>query len=149
VTESRERPTPAGGADTPDDLPVDDIIELQGDALPDEQDAVITPDEMEHERTPTLTEFERGASPPDPAFAADASAVLDDLDLDDLREGETDDADVAAEEGLVYIPPIDPPVHADPEEEDGRIIAAGTAVSAESEPYDEDHRGRISRASPS
>ena len=141
MTESRERPTPADGADTPDDLPLDDVIAIQGDVVPDEQDAVITPDEMEHERTPTLTEFERGDSPPDPTYAADEAAVLDDLDLDDLREGETDDPDVAAEEGLVYVPPIDPPVHADQEEEDGLIIAAGAAVSAESEPYDEDHRG--------
>lgn len=141
MTESRERPTPGGGADPADDLPVEDIIEIQGDAPPGEQDAVITPDEIERERTPTLTELDRGDPSPDLAYTGGDAALIDDLDLDDLREGETDDPDVAAEEGLVYVPPIDPPIHADPEEEDGLLVAAGAAVSAESEPYDDDHRG--------
>jgi hypothetical protein len=135
VTEKR----PASRATT-DDLPLDDLIEVQGDALPGEQDAVISPDEMERARPATRTELDRGEPSPDLEFAEGDSATLDGLDLDDLREGETDDPDVAAEEGLVYVPPIDPPVLADAEEEDGVVVAAGPAVSAESEPYDEDHR---------
>ena len=135
MTEKR----PASRATT-DDLPLDDLIEVQGDALPGEQDAVISPDEMERARPATRTELDRGEPSPDLEFAEGDSATLDGLDLDDLREGETDDPDVAAEEGLVYVPPIDPPVLADAEEEDGVVVAAGPAVSAESEPYDEDHR---------
>jgi hypothetical protein len=123
-----------------DDLPIEDIIELQGDELPEKQDGVLEPDEIEHERRPTRTELDHGYPSPDRVFAADEAAELDELDLDDLREGETDDPDAATEEGLVYVPPIDPPLYADAESEDGIVIAAGPAVSAESEPYDNSHR---------
>ena len=67
-------------------------------------------------------------------------AALDSLDLEDLREGETDDPTAATEEGLSYVPPIDPPVRTDADQDDRLVIAAGIAVSAESEPYDDDHR---------
>lgn len=131
------------GTSTPralDDLPLDDIIELQGDVPPAEQDAVLDPDQIEHARVPTMTELDGFYPIPDPAAAGSDADLLDGLDLDDLRDGETDDPGVAAQEGLTYVPPIDPPVRADPEEPDGVIIAAGPAVSAESDPYDDDHR---------
>ncbi|HET8786144.1 MAG TPA: BON domain-containing protein, partial [Candidatus Limnocylindrales bacterium] len=78
---------------------------------------------------------------PDREYAHGEESTIDELDLEDLREGETDDPGVAAEEGLTYVPPIDPPVVADAEAEDGIEIAAGPAVSAESDPYDQSHRG--------
>ena len=130
----------AGSEAIVDDLPIDDVIEIQGDVPPDEQDAVLSADEIEHERTLSQTELDHGMPAPDPTVS-DPAARLDGLDVDDLRDGETDDPIAAAEEGLVYVPPIDPPVIADPEAEDGIAIAAGIAVSAESEPYDDDHRG--------
>lgn len=40
---------------------------------------------------------------------------LDDLTSANLREGETDDVMEAIEEGLSYVPPIDPPLQADPD----------------------------------
>ena len=51
--------------------------------------------------------------------------------------GETEDPIEAAEEGLAWIPPVDPPVRpgADGEPE----IAAGFGVTAEDEPFDIDH----------
>lgn len=57
----------------------------------------------------------------------------------ELRAGETDDANVAAEEGMTYVPPIDPPVipSDDPQ---GIDVAAGFGSSALDEPYDRDHR---------
>lgn len=91
-----------------DDLPLDDVVEIQGDATPAEQDAVITPDEMERARPATRTEFDRGEGSVGPA--PNDAASLDGLALDDLREGETDDPDVATEEGLAYIPPTAPPL---------------------------------------
>ena len=127
--------------DDAEDLPLDDVIEVQGDVLPSDQDAVLDTDELEHRRTPTRTELDAGYSIPDLEYAGDASAVLESLDLEDLREGETDDPGVAAQEGLTYVPPIDPPVIADPEADDGIVPAAGMGVSAESEPYDDSHRG--------
>ena len=90
---TEERPA---SRDTSEDLPLDDVIEVQGDALPIDQDAVIDADEMERARPATRTELDRG----DPMS-------------DDLREGETNDPDVAAEEGLVYVPPSDPPVRSE------------------------------------
>jgi hypothetical protein len=132
---------PADGMDAARDLPVDDVIEIQGDVAPIDQDAVLDPDELEEERTPTRTELDAGYTIPDRAYAGGDAASLDGLDLEDLREGETDDPGVAAQEGLTYVPPIDPPVIADAEAEDGIVPAAGIAVSAESEPYDDSHRG--------
>ena len=123
------------------DLPIDDVIEVQGDVPPIDQDAFLDTDEVERERTGTRTELDAGYTIPDLALAGGEAAVLDDLDLDDLREGETDDPGVATQEGLTYVPPIDPPVVPDPESEDGIAVAAGMAVSAESDPYDDDHRG--------
>jgi hypothetical protein len=144
VTQPDDRRAPGGGSGVTEDvadLPLDDVIEIQGDVLPSEQDAVLDPDELEHRRTPTRTELDAGYSIPDLEYAGDDAAVLESLDLEDLREGETDDPGVAAQEGLTYVPPIDPPVIADPEADDGIVPAAGIGVSAESEPYDESHRG--------
>ena len=144
----RDRPndeSPTSADDSPEDdarsLPVDDIIEVQGDVQPSDQDALLDADELEHERTPTRTELDAGYTIPDLQYAGGEAAVLDSLDLDDLREGETDDPGVAAQEGLTYVPPIDPPVVADMEPDDGIVPAAGMAVSAESDPYDDSHRG--------
>jgi hypothetical protein len=132
----REPRRPAAG-----DLPVDDVIEIQGDVPPVDQDGILETDELEHERRGTRTELDRGYTIPDLELAGGEAAVLDDLDLDELREGETDDPGVAVQEGITYVPPIDPPIVADPEAEDGIAVAAGMAVSAQSDPYDDDHRG--------
>ena len=127
--------------DVADDLPLEDVIEVQGDVPPVDQDGILEMDELEHERTGTRTELDGGYTIPDLEYAHGEESTIDELDLDDLREGETDDPGVAVEEGLTYVPPIDPPVVADAEAEDGIEIAAGPAVSAESDPYDQSHRG--------
>ncbi len=58
---------------------------------------------------------------------------------DEFREGETDDAREAAEEGLAWIPPTDPPVGTD--ERGNAEFAAGFSTSAGDEPFDADHHG--------
>lgn len=126
--------------ETAADLPVDDVIEVQGDELPVDQDGVVEADEVERERQPSMTELDHAYPVGDRAVAGDAAEAIDGLDQDDLRVGETDDPQAATEEGLTYVPPIDPPVIADAEAPDGIVVAAGAAVSAESEPYDDDHR---------
>jgi len=69
----------------------------------------------------------------------DESAVerLDLLVTNEARAGETDDAYEAAEEGLTWIPPVDPPLRAgelgQPE------VAAGFGTTAGDEPFDLDH----------
>lgn len=57
----------------------------------------------------------------------------------ELREGETKDPDVAAEEGLTWVPPSDPPVVPDADSPEGIAVAAGFGMTALDEPYDEDH----------
>ena len=56
---------------------------------------------------------------------------LDGLALDDLREGETDDPDVAAEEGLAYVAPSDPPFRVDAEDPEGIEVAGAADDSGE------------------
>jgi hypothetical protein len=65
--------------------------------------------------------------------------LLTDLEL---RGDETSDPNVAAEEGLAYVAPSDPPVV--PAEAPGGIeIAAGMGASALDEPYDPDHAATL------
>ena len=70
-----------------------EIQALQGEELPEDQDAVVSLDEIEDEEERSFSDYEDGV-PRSP----------------DLRAGETDDALVAIEEGLTWIPPTDPPV---------------------------------------
>jgi len=77
------------------------------------------------------------------------AGVNDDLPTDDeslegltareYRAGETDNPDVAAEEGETWVPPLDPPVVPDPGDPQGARVAAGFGSSAMDEPYDADH----------
>jgi hypothetical protein len=58
----------------------------------------------------------------------------------ELRDEETGDAYEAAEEGLAYVPPIDPPtVPSTGDAHFDSVVASGMGVSALDEPYDEDH----------
>ena len=65
---------------------------------------------------------------------------IESLETDEARAGETDNADEAAEEGLAWIPPTDPPVRPD-EDGFGPEVAAGFGSSAGDEPFDADHHG--------
>lgn len=56
----------------------------------------------------------------------------------ELRGGETDNPDVAAGEGMTYLPPTDPPV-VPSDDEEGLAVGAGFGTTALDEPYDEDH----------
>ena len=123
----------------PDDRPnigttpfLEGLQALEGEEMPADQDTVLDPDEIEGRRVPTQTEFDR--LDPDGRGEADADEI-DGLGgglAGELREGETDDPEVAAEEGLSWVPPIDPPV-----------VAAGTGVSALDESYDDDNAGEL------
>jgi BON domain-containing protein len=63
------------------------------------------------------------------------------LETTELRAGETQNPDVAAEEGEVWVPPMDPPVVADGDAREGVRVAAGFGTSAFDEPFDPDHHG--------
>jgi len=64
---------------------------------------------------------------------------LEDLTALEMRAGETSNPDIAAEEGLTWVPPIDPPVIPSEEDPQGLEVAAGFGVSSLAEPYDTDH----------
>jgi len=110
---------------------IEELRQLAGEEMPEDQDAVLEPDEIEQRREPTQTELDRGEPASDPEAAEGEVERLDGLALDDLREGETDDPDVAAEEGLVYVPPSDPPFRVDAEDPEGIEVAGAMFDSAE------------------
>jgi BON domain len=60
----------------------------------------------------------------------------------ELRAGETIDPNLAAEEGLAWIPPSDPVVVPDDSPE-GLRVAAGFGTTAFDEPYDADHHSGL------
>jgi len=134
----------------PDDRPnigseplEDELRTIEGEEPLEDQDVVVDPVEIEDDDEPTMTELDRGEN--DRANVArlpgdDDLASLEVLASGELRSGETDDPDVATEEGLAWVPPSDPPVIADAEEDDGIVIASGIGTSALDEPYDDDHR---------
>lgn len=126
----------------PDDRPnigttpfLEGLQALEGEEMPADQDAVLDPDEIEGRRVPTMTELDRlepsGVPDPDP----DGFAGLGGLADDELRDGETDDPEVAAQEGMPWVPPIDPPAIA-PDGSGDPVIAAGTGIAADEERYD-------------
>ena len=86
-------------------------------------------------------ELEAGVSEDLPGQpAADNLEMLTELEL---RDGETADPNVAAEEGLTWIPPIDPPVVPDPDDPEGIQVAAGFGMDAHSQPFDADHHSDL------
>ena len=132
----------------PDDRPPvdapsieEEIQALQGEELPIDQDAFLDPEEFEERREPTRTELDQGDPLTDPRIADGQVAALDGLAMESgPREGETEDAGVAAQEGLTWIPPIDPPVVPDRDDPEGVEMAAGFGVDALADPYDASHR---------
>ncbi len=61
----------------------------------------------------------------------------------EMREGETSDPEVAAQEGLTWVPPVDPPVVTDDDDPQGIRIAAGFGTTAEDDPYDTSHETEL------
>ncbi len=85
-----------------------------------------------------IDEGELEARPPD-SDQPDAPQAenLEFLESLELRAEETDDPNEAAEEGLTWVPPTDPPVIAG---DDGDpVIAAGFGTTSLDEPFDADH----------
>ena len=112
--------------------------------------AYLTTDEVDTlgELTDTdIYEGELEAGAHDDSANEPAAENLELLVETELRDGETANADVAAEEGLTWVPPIDPPVVPDPDDPQGIQVAAGFGTEASVEPFDEDHHGELLTAS--
>lgn len=124
----------------PDAEPEDKLDELLGSSSRGNQEAAFTEGEIDGLGSISDTEIYEGE------LEAGANADLDtdpesleSLTATELREGETDNPDVAAEEGEAWVPPMDPPVVADATADDGMTIAAGFGSTANEEPFDSDH----------
>ena len=124
----------------PPDVPVEDIPrELAGREAHDDQDGILATDQVE--LVPTMTDEAVNAEMGGAlgrVSRVDSPESLEMLEDLDARADETNDPNLAAEEGMTYIPPVDPPVvpSSDPE---GAVVAAGFATSARDVPYDADH----------
>jgi hypothetical protein len=130
-----------GESDDPEALPAEDVAQLAGIRADVDQTAVASSDELDRLGTMTDTRVLEGdleARPPDSDQPDEPDAAnIESLLETELRDGETDDPGEAAEEGLTYVPPVDPPVVLG---EGGMPdIAAGFGTSADDEPFDADH----------
>lgn len=110
---------PVGAESMPDASEVDDLGEMTDTAVYEGE----------------LASREPGSDQPD-------QIRLESLEAEEARAGETDNPDEAAEEGLAWIAPMDPPTRADPNGF-GPAVAAGFGTTAEDEPFDADHHGEL------
>lgn len=110
---------PSGAGDLPDATELDDLGQMTDTAMYEGE----------------LASREPGSDQPD-------NERLESLAVDEARAGETEDPAEAAEEGLTWIPPSDPPVI--PSDDPGGVeVAAGFGSTAEEEPFDRDHHGEL------
>jgi hypothetical protein len=112
--------------------------QMAGERLPADQGAVFDAEDIDN-----LGELTREDIDEADLIAEDADRPEDIENIEqaielELRAEETDDPMEAVEEGLSYVPPIDPPVEPGGGYP-GAEVASGLGVSALDEPYDEDH----------
>jgi hypothetical protein len=116
-----------------------DVAQLLG-LRPADADPVPSDDEVDHLGRMTDTRVYQGdleARPPDSDQPdEDPAENLESLVATEMRAGETDDPNEAAEEGMTWVPPIDPPLRVG---DDGPEVAAGFGTTAQEEPFDADH----------
>ncbi len=125
----------------PPDVPLEEKQrQLEGSQPRDAQEAFITQDETDTQVMLTETDHYAGeleAGIPDDMVAgrAENQELLTEREL---RPEETDDAFKAAEEGMTYVPPVDPPTTRSDSYDDARV-ASGMGSSALDEPYNLQH----------
>ncbi len=107
--------------------------EMTGDQADGDQVAYLREGELDEGDEVTDTEMYEGEAD------SGAEGALESLTELDMRAGETGNADVAAEEGLTWVPPIDPPVIPSDNAE-GLEVAAGFGTTGFDGQIDEDHR---------
>ena len=120
--------------------------ELAGEQAAGDQTAYRREDELDTLGEITDTEIYEGeleAGVNDDLPTESTEENIESLTALELRAGETDDAAVAAEEGMTYTPPTDPPVVPDLDDPQGARVAAGFGGTALDEPYDSDHSAEL------
>ena len=117
-----------------------DVAQLLG-LRPVDADPIPTADELDTMGEMTDTRVYQGeleARTPDSDQPDESQAAnLESLMAAELRDGETDEPGEAAEEGLTWIPPTDPPIRTDARGD--AEFAAGFGTTAGDEPFDADH----------
>jgi hypothetical protein len=138
-----QRPAPPPGQPDSREEVDPDVAELLG-LRPADAGSFPTADELDDRGVMTDTavyEGELEARTPT-SDAADGEPVrLESLAADEARAGETENPDEAAEEGLTWIPPSDPPIRPEVGDDGGAVMAAGFGTMAAEEPFDLDHHG--------
>lgn len=136
------RPSSDPSTDVPLNPPAPPIEQqlraMAGYRAPEDQGTLFNADEVDDLGSLTRKGIDEGdliASDADRPEDIETIEMLTELEL---REGETDDAMEAAEEGLTYVPPVDPPTVPSDSLEHAEI-ASGMGTSALDEPYDADH----------
>ena len=129
------------------DVPFEDKRrELAGAQPEGDQVAYVREEEVDHLGHLTDTELDEGELEgrvnEDLPGQSEADNIEKLTELE-LRAGETDDPNVAAQEGMTYIPPTDPPVTVAPDDPQGVQIAAGFGMTATEDPYDIDHESEV------
>jgi hypothetical protein len=128
----------------PDVDPDDKRAQLEGTPDRGNQDASIGEGDIDDLGSISDTEVYEGEleAGVNPDLDTDEES-LESLTATELRAGETDNADVAAEEGESWVPPVDPPVVADRDAPEGVTMAAGFGSTASEEPFDADHHSTL------
>lgn len=95
-----------------------------------EQTAYIDASNVESLEGITMTDVYEGETDPNQELVEGGAEQFDLLVEQELREGETDDVMEAIEEGLAYVPPIDPPIVPDHDNRESIQVAAGFGLDA-------------------
>ena len=123
----------------PPDPPIEQQLRaMAGYRDPEDQGTFFDADEVDNLGELTRTDVDEGD-----LIAGDADRPEDMENIEmltelELRDGETDDVMEAVEEGMTYVPPVDPPTVPSDSLEDAEV-ASGLGTSALDEPYDTDH----------
>jgi len=147
MTQSRQTPE-TDPLDPSDPEIADLLLELSGEPPAGETRAAFSIDDIAEVPEPgddpltgrerELGYLEAGVDPTGGVVPSDTISV-ESLVEGELREDETFDAIIAAEEGVPWVPPVDPVVVPDESDPEGVAVAAGIGTSAIDEPYDADH----------
>ena len=142
MTDPRRADTTA--LNPPDVDPDDKRAQLEGTPDRDNQDATIGEGDIDDLGSISDTEVYEGEleAGVNPDLDTDDES-LESLTATELRAGETNNPDVAAEEGESWVPPVDPPVVADRDAPEGVTVAAGFGSTALDEPFDADHHSSL------
>jgi osmotically-inducible protein OsmY len=118
----------------PDDVPAEEMgRQMTGDQAEGDQVAYLREGELDTDDDVTDTEMYEGEAD------SGAEGALESLTELDMRAGETSDPEVAAEEGMTWVPPVDPPV-IPADNAEGLEMAAGFGTTGFDGQIDEDHR---------